>query len=139
VKASSLSPQTSPAHPTRTVFSPADKLQQSPVRENVAPPKTVAPKTVSEVSRSGTPLIPKISTQSLLPVNIKSRQNLDSKQATYQSANRVLPDETIINVAIGRIEVRATPSESKKREHQLKGPRVMDLDEYARQRSRGNR
>jgi hypothetical protein len=138
VKASPLSPQTSPAHPTRTVFS-ADKLQQARLRENVAPQKTVTLETVSEVTRSVSPLIPKISTQSLLPVSIKSRQNLDSKQATYQSANRVLPDETIINVAIGRIEVRATPSESSKRERQPKGPRVMDLDEYARQRSRGNR
>lgn len=115
VKASQLSPQTTPAQPI------------------------VRLETVSEVSRSVAPLIPKISTQALLPVNIKSRQTLDLKPATYQGAHRVLPEETIINVAIGRIEVRATPGESSKRERQLKGPRVMDLDDYARQRSRGNR
>ena len=151
VKASPISPRTSVAyptrpvssleHPTRPVFSPVDKLQPPHARENVAPQETVMLETVSEVSRSVTPIIPKISTQSLLPVNIniRSRQNVISKEATYQSANRVLPDETIINVAIGRIEVRATPSESSKRERQLKGPRMMTLDEYARQRDRGNR
>jgi hypothetical protein len=139
VKANPISPRISSAHPTRSVLAPADKLQPIHARENVAPQQTMTLETVAEVSRSITPLVPKISTQSLLPVKIKSWHDVSSKQATYQSENRVLPDETIINVAIGRIEVRATPGESSKRERQLKGPRVMDLDEYARQRSRGNR
>jgi len=137
-KASPLSPQTSPAHPTRPVSSAAEKLQPPAVLENAAPPTTVALEKIQEVRPSFTALIPKVSTQSLLPVNIKSRTNLDSTHAPHETVAQVLRGETIINVAIGRIEVRATPSESSKRERQLKGPRVMDLDDYVRQRSRGN-
>jgi len=138
-KASPLSPQTSPAHPIRPVSSAADKLQWPAVVENAAPPTTVALKEIQRTKPSLTALIPKVSTQSLLPINIKPRPNVDSRHAPFETAAQVPPSETIINVAIGRIEVRATPGESLTRERQLKGPRVMDLDDYMRQRSRGNR
>ncbi|MEK6336872.1 MAG: hypothetical protein AABM67_18260 [Acidobacteriota bacterium] len=138
-KASPLSPRTLPAHPTRPVPSAAEKLAPPAVLENVAPPITVALEKIQEVRPSFTALIPKVSTQSLLPVNLKSRPNLDSTHAPYETVAQVHPGETIINIAIGRIEVRATQRERSTGERQLKGPRVMDLDDYVRQRSRGNR
>jgi hypothetical protein len=48
-----------------------------------------------------------------------------------------LPPETVVNVAIGRIEVRATPATTPRRERQASGPKVMTLDDYVQQRSRG--
>ena len=94
------------------------------------------------VTNSFTTLVPKVETQPL-PVAAAAR-NLKHHPTRPQAA---VPDEeqqqtpapsseTVINVAIGRIEVRATPAPTTRRERQ-QGPKVMTLDDYLQQRSRG--
>ena len=89
------------------------------------------------VTSSFTTLVPKVTPQSLPALNRRHRPtqpqpaipNEDQPEATAPSS------ETVINVAIGRIEVRATPAPPQRRERQ--GPKVMTLDDYLQQRSRG--
>jgi hypothetical protein len=137
-KAGQLSPQTSPVHPTRPIVAPAHKLQAAVV-ESVAERTTAPLEERQEIKTSLTTLIPKVSMQPLLPVNVRTRPNLESRHSRDENGAQPSLNETIINVAIGRIEVRATPAESSKREHQAKGPKVMNLDDYMQQRSRGTR
>jgi hypothetical protein len=82
-------------------------------------------------------LIPKISAPPLMPVRVRTRPQFQS--ASPPDETRAEQAETIINVAIGRIEVRATPAETASRQRQRSsGPRVMKLDEYLHQRSQGS-
>jgi hypothetical protein len=132
-KAVSPSPQTSLAQLTQPVFATADNLQPPTVHRNLVEPITATQKTKAAINT----LIPIVSTQPLLPVTVKKNQNFKS-QASFEATGQLPLTETIVNVAIGRIEVRATRSESPKRERQTKGPKVMNLDDYLQQR-RGNR
>jgi hypothetical protein len=131
-QAGPLSPKTSLTPLTQSVSAAVNKLQTPDVKGSVVQPTTAG----QETSISLTTLVPKVSQQPFLPVNGKT---LPSRQAPYETTAPLSLSETIINVAIGRIEVRATPSESSKRERQSNGPKVMNLDDYTQQRSRGKR
>jgi hypothetical protein len=135
-KADSLSPQTSPAHLAQSVS--ADKLQMPAVAGSAPKLTTAALEERQETRTSLTTLVPKVSSQPLLPVGVKTRSNFASREAPFETAAQPASTENIINVAIGRIEIRATPSAGAKREQQSKGPKVMNLDDYMQQRSRGN-
>jgi hypothetical protein len=91
-----------------------------------------------QITASFTTLIPKTSTQPLLPVNIKPRAKVHQPDTPEETPVSAPPStETVVNVAIGRIDVRASQTASPKRERQTAGPRVMTLDDYVQQRSRG--
>lgn len=86
-----------------------------------------------------TNLIPRPDSELVLPSTDKSRPNLLSRSPNATGAE-VPPSETIINVSIGRIEVRAaTPPKAARPEKQRRAPQVMNLDDYLRQRSGGSR
>ncbi len=89
------------------------------------------------VTNSFTTLVPKVTPQSLPALNLKPRPitlPAEIPGEEQQQASTTSP-ENVVNVAIGRIEVRATPAPTPRREHQ--GPKVMTLDDYVQQRSRG--
>jgi hypothetical protein len=91
-----------------------------------------------EITSSFTTLIPKPQSQPVaLPATRKSRPIQPMVQPPDETEPAAQPPETVINVAIGRIEVRATPAPNPKRERQSQGPKVMTLDDYVQQRSRG--
>jgi hypothetical protein len=137
-KPGSLSPQTSPAHLPTPIATSGDKLQSPGFTGNVVERPAATSSERQETTDSLTTLIPKISTQPPLHISINAQHNSNFSQVTQDTAQLPLT-ETIVNVAIGRIEVRATPIESSKRDRQSKGPRVMNLDDYMQQRSRGKR
>jgi hypothetical protein len=134
----SLSPQTSsshlePAEPRRT-------QKTDPPAVAFAGEKTPLPlEERQQTITSFTTLIPKTSTQPLLPVNIKSRPDVHTRDVRDEAVTDPPSQETVINVAIGRIEVRATSAPAAKRERQTSGPKVMNLDDYMQQRSRGGK
>ena len=82
-----------------------------------------------------TALIPKPSPQPLLPALVKARfdQPINDGTPPEESAS---PD-TVVNVTIGRIEVRATPAPQARTETRRNAPRLMSLDDYLRRRSGG--
>lgn len=85
-----------------------------------------------------TTLIPRPGPELLLPQTLKARpDNLPpgGPDATEAESRQ---SDTIINVSIGRIEVRATPARART-EKQRNAPQVMKLDDYLRQRSGGSR
>lgn len=90
------------------------------------------------VTNSFTTLVPKVTPQPLPATrNLKHRpfaRPADTPDEEQQQTPAP-PPETVVNVAIGRIEVRATPAPATRRERQ--GPKVMTLDDYLQQRSRG--
>ena len=92
-----------------------------------------------EITPSFTTLVPKPAVQPLpLPHVRKTRTTPPLAQLSDEVQPAVaLPPETVVNVAIGRIEVRATPATTPRRERQSPGPKVMTLDDYVQQRSRG--
>ncbi len=91
-----------------------------------------------EITNSFTTLVPKPTAQPLPAVNVKKRASLPAVQPPAETEpTATLPPETVVNVAIGRIEVRATPPTAPRRERQSPGPKVMTLDDYVQQRSRG--
>ena len=137
-KPGSLSPQTSPAHLPPPIATSGDKLQSAGFLGNVIERPTVTSSERQETTDSLTTLIPKISTQLPRHISINAQHNSNFSQLTQDTAQLRLT-ETIVNVAIGRIEVRATPVESSRRDRQSKGPKVMNLDDYMQQRSRGKR
>lgn len=89
------------------------------------------------VTSSFTTLVPKAAPQSLPAINLKHRptQPQPAIPDEEQQQTTAPSPETVINVAIGRIEVRATPATPQRRERH--GPKVMTLDDYLQQRSRG--
>lgn len=90
------------------------------------------------VTNSFTTLVPKVTPQSLPATrNLKHRPARSQTTAPdeEQQQTPAPSPETVVNVAIGRIEVRATPAPTTRRERQ--GPKVMTLDDYLQQRSRG--
>ena len=91
-------------------------------------------------SSTFTTLVPKPSVQPLPSPHVrKARISPPLAQPTgdVQPSAAALPPETVVNVAIGRIEVRATPPPTPRRERQSTGPKIMTLDDYVQQRSRG--
>ena len=78
-------------------------------------------------------LIPKIAAQPFLPLNVRTRPIAPAREEHDEPEVAPL-QETVINVAIGRIEVRATSAPAPKRERRASGPKVMNLDEYLHQR-----
>jgi hypothetical protein len=137
-KPGSLSPQTSAAHLPPSISTPGDKLQSPGFIGNVIERPTGTSSEHQETTDSLTTLIPKISAQPPLYISSNAQRNSNFSQVTQGTAQLPLT-ETIVNVAIGRIEVRATPIESSKRDRQSRGPKVMNLDDYMQQRSRGKR
>ncbi len=71
-------------------------------------------------------------------VAVKAQPNLIRPSAPDKVAAEVSQPETIINVTIGRIEVRATPAQPSRPERHRSAPQVMTLDDYLRKRSGGN-
>lgn len=89
-----------------------------------------------QVTSSFTTLIP--NTPPRLIPTLKSRPHTPVPDLPSDAAEQPAPQpETVINVAIGRIEVRATPPSTPKRERQQNGPKIMTLDDYVQKRSRG--
>jgi hypothetical protein len=89
-----------------------------------------------QTSAAFTTLVPKPAPSSPFTVKVKPRPNMPTSDAHETSAD--LPAaETVINVAIGRIEVRAISQPAAKRERHPSGPKLMSLDDYVQQRSRG--
>lgn len=89
-----------------------------------------------EINNSFSTLVPKPTAQPLPSVPTKTRPSRPVVKPSVEPAPATLPPETVINVAIGRIEVRATPPSTPRRERQP-APKVMTLDDYVQQRSRG--
>jgi len=85
-----------------------------------------------------TTLIPRPGAELLLPPIHKARSNRLPQSEPKATDAEVPPSETVINVSIGRIEVRATPPKARP-EMQRNAPHVMNLDDYLRQRSGGSR
>jgi hypothetical protein len=134
----SLSPKASsshlePAGPRRT------QKTDTPAVESAGERTPLPLEERQQTITSFTTLIPKTSTQPLLPVNIKSRPDVHTSDVRDEAVTDAPSHETVINVAIGRIEVRATSAPAAKRERQTSGPKVMNLDDYMQQRSRGGK
>jgi hypothetical protein len=154
-----------PGHTTRQLLKPAVKPVsisaqavpehlQSPTGPEYLPreePREVdQPPTVSvEIDRQTraaqdrvfpalTTLVPKLSAP-LPSTNARKRSNAPLGITSDQATSQTSVPETVINVAIGRIEVRATPAVSGRSERTRNGPKIMKLDDYLQQRSRGNR
>lgn len=90
------------------------------------------------VTNSFTTLVPKVTPQSIPALNLKPRPTTPPAAIAGEEQEQAptTSPETVINVAIGRIEVRATPAPKPRRERE-QGPKVMTLDDYLQQRSRG--
>jgi hypothetical protein len=131
----SLSPQTLAAHLMPPMSAAGDKTK--PPRSSGSIVQTKVASEDKKVRTSPSTLTPKV--QPPLPITVNARPNAGSGQVPFETTAQLPLAETIINVAIGRIEVHATAMESPKREHQTKGPKVMNLDDYMQQRSRGSR
>jgi hypothetical protein len=71
------------------------------------------------------------------PVVVKAQPNIIRPGTVDKVAAEVSQSETVINVTIGRIEVRATPAQQSRPERQRAAPTVMSLDDYLRKRSGG--
>ena len=129
-KPGQLSPQTSRA-PLIHGSAAGDKSQRQGLSGSVAASDN------RQISNAPSPIVPKV--QPPLPITVTRGPDAASGQVPFEAAAQPPLTETVVNVAIGRIEVRATSTESPKREQQSKGPKVMNLDDYMQQRSRGNR
>ena len=92
--------------------------------------------TNEDINNSFTTLVPKPTAQPLPSVATKTRPGRPVVKPLVEPEPAALPPETVINVAIGRIEVRATPAATPRRERPP-APKVMTLDDYVQQRSRG--
>lgn len=108
------------------------------IERPVSPPPPRAPAAFNQRQASTllTTIVPNIVTIPF-PISTKSRSDKSSSGPGDMVADDLPGPETVVNVAIGRIEVRATSPASPKRERQPSGPKVMTLDEYVQQRSRG--
>lgn len=106
-------------------------------RERTLENSSITIENTEHVTNSFTTLVPKVAPQSLPALNRKHRptQSQPAIPDEEQQQTTVQSPETVINVAIGRIEVRATPTTPPRRERS--GPKVMTLDDYLQQRSRG--
>ena len=100
--------------------------------------RTIAPleQRPQQTSAAFTTLVPKPAPSSPFTVKVKPRPNMPTSDAHETSADLPAP-ESVINVAIGRIEVRAISQPAAKRERHPSGPKLMSLDDYVQQRSRG--
>ena len=101
---------------------------QEPASQSTPIPFPLSPESPSLPTASPTPIPP---TQELHPVTLPL-PDLAPRSAPSQ------PNQTI-NVSIGRIEVRATPSPAAPPRKPAPAPRVMSLDEYLQSRSNGGR
>ena len=86
-----------------------------------------------------TTLIPRPGSELLFPQTHNGPLTLWRPSAPVTTGAEVPPSETIINVSIGRIEIRATPPKTASHERERRSPQLMNLDEYLRQRSGGRR
>lgn len=120
---------------TRTRKAEPEIVEQ--VIEQVIERQSVAVENTQHVTNSFTTLIPNTTAQRLPALNLKPRPNTPLPVLPDEAEPPAPPTETVINVAIGRIEVRATPAATPSRERQPAGPKVRTLDDYLQQRSRG--
>jgi len=105
--------------------------------EHVIERPSVTIENTQQVTTSFTTLIPNTTAQPLPALNLKPRSKTALPDLPSEAEPPPSTPETVINVAIGRIEVRATPATTPKRERQQHGPKVRTLDDYLQQRSRG--
>ncbi|HEX6045669.1 MAG TPA: hypothetical protein VFZ22_14345, partial [Pyrinomonadaceae bacterium] len=91
-----------------------------------------------EITSSFTTLVPKPAVQPLPLPHVRKTRSIPplAQPPDEVQPPAALPPETVVNVAIGRIEVRATPATTPRRERPS-GPKIMTLDDYVQQRSRG--
>jgi hypothetical protein len=129
-----------PSRVTAIEQSTIETIEQSSVRsiERSIENSSLTIENTEHVTNSFTTLVPKVTPQSLPALNSKHRPTHAQTPVPgkEQQQTPATPRETVVNVAIGRIEVRATPAPAPKRERQ-QGPKVMTLDDYMQQRSRG--
>lgn len=108
-------------------------------RERSIEHSSVTIENTEHVTSSFTTLVPKVTPQAVPALNLKPRPIAPPPAeipGDEQQQATTAPPETVVNVAIGRIEVRATPAQASRRERE-QGPKVMTLDDYLQQRSRG--
>jgi len=141
------------AQRTRTTRASEDRSPHSVGRNlpsNTAPRSTVSAVQRVEVQRMIetvekdqpavgplTALVPRPVAELLIPSSSKTQSNVIQNEAK-PGEMAAGPPEAVVNVSIGRIEIRATPPTSRP-ERQRNPPHVMNLDEYVRQRSGGSR
>ena len=135
----SAAEEVSPPNPLRP--SSAAPLQLSPPepeRRQVVVEQIVEPFEKQQSTRAPlSALIPKPGQERARTV-VKAQTNIMKQDGPEMVAADVSRPETIINVTIGRIEVRATPAQPSKPERRPSAPQVMSLDDYLRKRSGGN-
>lgn len=133
--------QVSPLPTRRASSSVQDEVAFSrPAVKRVVPHRITEPVEKERSAKGSTAaLIPKVSEERTPLPTVKPRPNLAESSTPDANAAEVLPPETIINVTIGRIEVRATQAQAIRPEKQRNAPQVMSLDDYLRQRSGGRR
>ena len=84
-------------------------------------------------------LRPKPGARPLAPVTAKRRPGLIPSGSPSAANGDVPAGETVVNVAIGRLEVRSMPVRPTSSGRRRDAPQVMSLDDYLRQRSGGSR
>lgn len=123
---------------TREIIETIDRPSVQTSIDRTIEQSSITVENTEHVTNSFTTLVPKVTPQPLPATrNLKHRpfaRPADTPDAEQQQTPAP-PPETVVNVAIGRIEVRATPPPTTRRERQ--GPKVMTLDDYLQQRSRG--
>lgn len=129
--------KSTPSPALASLSSPTPKTELEIVEQVIERPSVTLQNT-QQVTSSFTTLIPNTSAQPLPAFNFKSRAKTPPSDLPIEAEPPTPPTpETVINVAIGRIEVRATPATTPRRERQQNGPKVRTLDDYLQQRSRG--
>lgn len=130
-----LSPQ--PKHISQATHNSLPRPEPGRERIIVGQVTEIVEKTAAATDARMT-LIPKPPAKPPLVPNFNARSSLSAPLMPNVPARDAWPPETVINVTIGRIEVRATPPPATKPERQRSAPPVMGLDEYLRQRNGGS-
>jgi hypothetical protein len=84
-------------------------------------------------------LTPRPNADLKLPAINNRRAGLSAQREENAAGPEISASETIVNVSIGRIEVRAVPPKAVSPERARNTPHIMNLDEYLRQRLGGGR
>lgn len=93
------------------------------------------------VSRDEAPAIEAARNEASTPLVVRPKLNryVEPPMPRPQTQSTLPPNEQIINVTIGRIEVRATPPPATTSRSNNQRPTTISLDDYLRQRSGTNR
>ena len=118
---------------------------QSPVKEDLDKPVlSLSPRErtgVRELNSTSDPLTLSRKEEGLTQGLLTPSATLIAPAIPYQAGPErpVSQPEPVINVTIGRIEVRATPASTPQSQKTRSTPPVMTLDEYLQKRSKGDR